>query len=255
MAITPHSFWISGSRAESATESAIGISISTCLPARIACSACWACTWVGLAIITASSPGCFSVSDRSVVQCGMFQLPANSRVPAGRPPVSEMTSIPGIFWMAFMCWVPKAPCPARAIFICWSLPKRVRQSCLQVLHPGLGRRIARVVDHDVDLAAFAALGHAVHAAVRAKGEAVVRLPQARLERPRVRARQVEPRWVRVPRVQRQVAEAGPRRIAGVHLIDARFEVVAPRFGRPERVVRCPAGGPRSGETVGITVQL
>ena len=34
-----------------------------------------------------------------------------------RPPVSEMTSMSGMFWIARMCWVPKAPFPAIAIFI------------------------------------------------------------------------------------------------------------------------------------------
>ena len=56
MATTPVSCCTATIRSESATESAIGISISTCLPARMTCSAWSACTCVGLARMTASSP-------------------------------------------------------------------------------------------------------------------------------------------------------------------------------------------------------
>src|SRR4051794_10321902 len=40
MATTPVSFWIANKASESSTLSAIGISISTCLRARITCSPC-----------------------------------------------------------------------------------------------------------------------------------------------------------------------------------------------------------------------
>src|SRR6185437_9713138 len=68
-------------------------------------------------MITASMPGCFSVSPKSLVQCGIFHFLATSSVPAGRPPASETTSMPGMFWIASRCLMPKAPWPASAIFM------------------------------------------------------------------------------------------------------------------------------------------
>src|SRR5262245_22448248 len=123
MATTPVSRCTAAMRSESATESAIGISIRTCLPARMTCSACAAWTCVGLARMTASTPGWASVSARSEAQCGMCHFWANSRVLSGRPPVSEMTSTSGMFWIASRCRWPNAPWPASAIFI-GSLPAR-----------------------------------------------------------------------------------------------------------------------------------
>ena len=68
-------------------------------------------------VITASTPGCFRLSARSDVQCGILNLFATSSVPAGLPPASVTTSIPGIFATASRCLIPKAPCPATAIFM------------------------------------------------------------------------------------------------------------------------------------------
>src|SRR5690348_6783608 len=117
MAMTPvccATCWISSL---SASVSAIGISISTCLPARIVSIACLACTCVGLARIIASSPGCLRLSVRLVVQCGIFHFLATSSVPAGRPPAKVITSMPGIAWIASRCLMPKAPWPARPTFM------------------------------------------------------------------------------------------------------------------------------------------
>src|SRR6185312_1612743 len=73
-------------------------------------------------MITASMPGCFSISPKSLVQCGIFHFLATSSVPAGRPPASETTSMPGMFWIASRCLMPKAPWPASATFMsCASL--------------------------------------------------------------------------------------------------------------------------------------
>src|SRR5438128_2856750 len=117
MATTPVSCWTSTRRSESATESAIGISISTCFSERMHCSACLACTWVGLAMITASRSGCFKVSARSEVQCGMCHFSATVWVPAGRPPVIEMTSTSAMLRKASRWRTPKAPCPTSPIFM------------------------------------------------------------------------------------------------------------------------------------------
>src|SRR5262249_58395661 len=55
----------------------------------------WSVTGVQTcALPISSSPGCFSVSDRSDVQCGICHLSATCIVPSGLPPVSEMTSTP-----------------------------------------------------------------------------------------------------------------------------------------------------------------
>src|SRR3954453_5931260 len=68
-------------------------------------------------MITASRPGCRSVSPRSEVQCGICHFSANAFVPSGRPPVIEITSTSGMFWMACMWRSPNAPPPASATFI------------------------------------------------------------------------------------------------------------------------------------------
>src|ERR1700693_3274539 len=81
------------------------------------CSAWSACICVGVARITASTPGCFRLAARSEVQCGIPNFLATSSVPAGLPPASVTTSIPSIFAIASRCFTPNAPCPATQIFM------------------------------------------------------------------------------------------------------------------------------------------
>src|ERR1700719_4243938 len=81
------------------------------------CSAWSACICVGVARITASTPGCFRLSARAAVQCGIPNFLAPSSVPAGLPPASLTTSIPSIFAIASRCFTPNAPCPATQIFM------------------------------------------------------------------------------------------------------------------------------------------
>ena len=59
-----------------------------------------------------------------VDQCGMLNFFATSAVESGLPPASVAISMPGIFWMASMCLMPKAPCPAMQTFIDYSVGSR-----------------------------------------------------------------------------------------------------------------------------------
>ena len=52
---------------DAVSESAIGISMRTCLPASITCAACAACICVGVVRIAASTSGKASASARSPV--------------------------------------------------------------------------------------------------------------------------------------------------------------------------------------------
>src|SRR5262245_56498582 len=113
----PVSFCTFASSSESFRLSATGISICTCLPARMHCSPCFACICVGVARIAASTPGCARHSSRLLDQCGMLNFFATSAVDSGLPPASVTTSMPSIFWIASRCLTPKAPCPAIRIFI------------------------------------------------------------------------------------------------------------------------------------------
>src|SRR5215472_7306676 len=67
--------------------------------------------------MAASTPGCLRLSRRSVVQCGIFHFSATCFVVSARPPASDTTSMPGIFASASRCLMPKAPWPARQIFM------------------------------------------------------------------------------------------------------------------------------------------
>ena len=51
---------------------------------------------VGLVMMTASTPGCFTLSRMSFVQCGIFHFVANASVDSRCPPVRLTTSMPGM---------------------------------------------------------------------------------------------------------------------------------------------------------------
>ena len=63
----PVSTWVAATRWASVNESASGISICTCLPARIVAMACSACSCVGVAKMTASTSGEAKTSSNDVV--------------------------------------------------------------------------------------------------------------------------------------------------------------------------------------------
>src|SRR6478735_4611830 len=115
MAVTPVSLAIFTRFSASCTLSVTGISTSTCLPARITCSACLKCILVGVARITASAR--LIPSARSFPQWGMAYFLATCSVPAGSPPINDTTSTPEMRFSASRCFCPKAPCPATQIFI------------------------------------------------------------------------------------------------------------------------------------------
>src|ERR1700693_5465328 len=94
------------------------------------CSAWSACICVGVARITASTPGCFRLAARSEVQCGIPNFLATSSVLAGLPPASVTTSIPSIFSIASRCFSPNAPCPATPIFMLSELGHEARHAPL-----------------------------------------------------------------------------------------------------------------------------
>src|SRR5579863_8598849 len=117
MAMSPLWRCAASTRSASASESAIGISIITCLPARRHCMACAACSWVGVASSAASTPLCARLSARSVVTCAMRHCLATSAVACRSRPTSDNTSMPSILDMASRCLIPNAPAPARMTFI------------------------------------------------------------------------------------------------------------------------------------------
>src|SRR5579863_7543818 len=101
----------------SAQLSATAISTWTCLPARIAAMDCRACNWVGVHKMTASTSSLASTSSRSVPACPMPYLRATSSACSRRRLITEVTVTPSMFARPSRCLMPKAPVPARAIFM------------------------------------------------------------------------------------------------------------------------------------------
>src|ERR1700722_10968294 len=101
----------------SAQLSATGISTWTCLPARIAAMDCSACSWVGVHRMTASTSSLASTSSRSVPACPTPYLRATSSACSSRRLTTDVTVTPSMFARPSRCLMPKAPVPARAIFM------------------------------------------------------------------------------------------------------------------------------------------
>ena len=112
IAVTPVRRWAATTASVSASESAIGISIRTCLPASMAATAWAAWTGVGLARMAASTPGSSSISDRSRPWRGISNSAAKLAVPPGSPPATPTTSTSSMRRSAAMCWRAMAPSPA-----------------------------------------------------------------------------------------------------------------------------------------------
>src|SRR5262249_39572905 len=91
------------------------ISTWTCLPARIVAIACWACSWVGVHRMTASTLSRASTSPRSVEACSAPYFRATSSACPSRRLTTEVTVTPSMRASPSRCLMPKAPAPARAI--------------------------------------------------------------------------------------------------------------------------------------------
>ena len=101
----------------SASVSAIGISIFTCLPARMHC--------IGLLRVhlrrrredRGFDAGLREASPRSIVQCGIPYFFATAAVDSGLPPTRLATSTSGMFCRPSRCFRPNAPWPTITIFM------------------------------------------------------------------------------------------------------------------------------------------
>src|SRR6185312_517063 len=67
--------------------------------------------------MAAATPGRASASASEVVTCAIPYFFATSRVGSSSRPTRESTSIPPMVLIASRCFWPKAPAPARMIFI------------------------------------------------------------------------------------------------------------------------------------------
>src|SRR5436190_14419063 len=117
MQIFPERRCASTMRSASARLRLIGISTCTCLPfdsVRIVCSACSA---LGVARITASTPGRSMQASRSVEENGIRHSAANALPLSCVRLLTATISTPSIFCSAFMWITPMAPVPARQIFM------------------------------------------------------------------------------------------------------------------------------------------
>src|SRR5438105_5296944 len=94
-----------------------------------------------------------------------------------------------------------------------------------MLDPSLSGRVTRVIDHDAHLTALTSFCNAVNAAVSPIGKATIRFEQSRIEGRCVGSGQVQPSWIGIRLIQRQVTETGPGAIAGIDLVEARLQVV------------------------------
>src|SRR5271170_2240082 len=102
--------------------SASGISIWTCLPARIVAIACRACSWVGVHRMTASTSSRARTSSRSVVAWPMPYFCATSSACSIRRLTMAATVTPSMAARPSRCLMPKAPAPASAIRMGLVLP-------------------------------------------------------------------------------------------------------------------------------------
>src|SRR5215831_7940428 len=115
MATRPVSCCTRSTCCASAQLSASGISTWTCLPARIVAIACCACSWVGVARMTASTSSRASTSARSVEACSTPYFRATSSACSSRRLTMEVTVTPSMAASPSRCLMPKAPAPATAI--------------------------------------------------------------------------------------------------------------------------------------------
>jgi len=101
MAITPVSRCTRTKRSESASESAIGISIITCLPASMHCTPCAACICVGVLKITGIKAGQRQALRQIPGAVRNLPLHCDFAADSALEPTRETTSMPGIFGHGF----------------------------------------------------------------------------------------------------------------------------------------------------------
>src|SRR5689334_14493920 len=100
-------------------------------------SAWFACIWVGVQRMTASTSFSARLSARSVEACSMPYFAAISLVGSSLRPTSDTTSTPSMFLMPSRCLMPNAPAPASATLIALAISVVLQD---QMADGGVARR-------------------------------------------------------------------------------------------------------------------
>src|SRR5215470_9093881 len=129
MQVRPVSRCMRSTSCASAQLSASGISTWTCLPARSVAMACHACSWVGVARITASTSSRARASSRLVEAWPTPYFRATSSAWSCLRLITDVTVTPSMAARASRCLMPKAPAPASAIRMVSSLPRWFCGAC------------------------------------------------------------------------------------------------------------------------------